>query len=123
MFAKNMFPSNIQGLPTWFTVRANHSGWTARKKHADIVVCMNVESVDDDVARMRPGDTLIINKALAGCVKRTDLLMHVIPFDELVVPVCPDTKLRKMVVNILYVGVLAHLLGIEEEEVKKAIAR
>src|SRR5207253_11172670 len=43
--AKNMFPSNIQGLPTWFTVRANGAGWTARKKHADITVAMNVESV------------------------------------------------------------------------------
>src|SRR5262245_48698119 len=91
--AKNMFPSNIQGLPTWFTVRANHAGWTARKKHADIIVAMNIESVDDDVAHMRAGDTLIINKSLAGRVKRTDLLMHVVPFDELVVPVCPDTKL------------------------------
>ncbi len=121
--AKNMFPSNIQGLPTWFTVRANHAGWTARKKHADVVVCMNVESVDDDVANMRAGDMLIINKALAPRVKRTDLLMHVVPFDELVVPVCPDTKLRKMVVNILYVGVLAHLLGIDVEEMKNAIAR
>ncbi|MBL8957446.1 MAG: 2-oxoacid:acceptor oxidoreductase subunit alpha [Myxococcaceae bacterium] len=121
--AKNMFPSNIQGLPTWFTVRANHSGWTARKKHADVVVCMNVESVEDDVANMRPGDTLIINKSLYGKVKRTDLLVHVVPFDELVVPVCPDTRLRKMVVNILYVGVLAHLLNIDLEELKKAIAR
>src|SRR6478752_10015168 len=57
---KNMFPSNIQGLPTWYTVRANGAGWTARKKHADITVAMNVESVDDDVGHMREGDTLII---------------------------------------------------------------
>jgi 2-oxoglutarate ferredoxin oxidoreductase subunit alpha len=121
--AKNMFPSNIQGLPTWFTVRVNGSGWTARRKHADIVVAMNVESVDEDVAAMRPGDTLIVNKALASRVKRGDLIVHVVPFDELVVPVCPDTKLRKMVVNILYVGVVAHLLNIEIEEVKKAISR
>src|SRR5439155_24212556 len=66
--AKNMFPSNIQGLPTWFTVRANHAGWTARKKHADITIAMNVESVDDDVAHMREGDTLIITNALAAHV-------------------------------------------------------
>src|SRR5438105_8636557 len=80
--AKNMFPSNIQGLPTWFTVRANGAGWTARKKHADITVCMNVESVDDDVSHMRAGDTLIVTKALAGRVKRTDLDVYVVPFDE-----------------------------------------
>src|SRR5437879_2024286 len=53
--AKNMFPSNIQGLPTWFTVRANHAGWTARKKHADITIAMNVESVDHDVSHMGEG--------------------------------------------------------------------
>ena len=97
--AKNMFPSNIQGLPTWFTVRANGAGWTARKKHADLVVAMNVESVDDDIAHMRAGDTLVITKSLAAHVKRTDLEVHIVPFDELVVPVCPDTKLRKMVVD------------------------
>src|SRR5688572_33225620 len=47
---KNMFPSNIQGLPTWFTVRANGSGWTARKRDADVFVAMNVESIADDIA-------------------------------------------------------------------------
>jgi 2-oxoglutarate ferredoxin oxidoreductase subunit alpha len=104
-------------------VRANGAGWTARKKHADVVVAMNVESVDDDVGHMRPGDMLIVTKSLASRVKRDDITVHVVPFDELVVPVCPDTKLRKMVVNILYVGVLAHVLGIEIEEVKRAIAR
>src|SRR5438046_2400369 len=62
---KNMFPSNIQGLPTWFTVRANESGFVARKREADVFVAMNVESVDEDVASLRPGAILIINKALA----------------------------------------------------------
>src|SRR5437899_2941111 len=52
---KNMFPSNIQGLPTWFTVRANEAGWTARKRDPDIFVAMNVESVAEDVAALRPG--------------------------------------------------------------------
>src|SRR5262249_50360340 len=107
----------------WYTVRANGAGWTARKKHADVVVAMNVESVDDDIAHMRAGDMLILNKSLASHLKRDDLEVHVVPFDELVVPVCPDTRLRKMVVNMLYVGVLAHLLRIEMDEVKKAVAR
>src|SRR5438105_13565311 len=52
---KNMFPSNIQGLPTWFTVRANEMGWTSRKRDADIFIGMNVESIEDDLASLRPG--------------------------------------------------------------------
>ncbi len=120
---KNMFPSNIQGLPTWFTVRANAEGWIGRRRDPDVFVAMNVESVVDDVASLRPGATLIITKSLASHVDRTDIKVHVVPFEDLVVPVCKEAKLRKMVVNILYVGVLAHLLDIEMKEVKRAIAK
>src|SRR5262245_63565081 len=49
---KNMFPSNIQGLPTWFTVRANASGWTARRRDTDVFVAMNIESVVEDIAAL-----------------------------------------------------------------------
>src|SRR6516164_7878605 len=63
---KNMFPSNIQGLPTWFTVRANASGWTARRRDADVVVAMNFESIADDVAALRPGAILVVTKKLAS---------------------------------------------------------
>jgi 2-oxoglutarate/2-oxoacid ferredoxin oxidoreductase subunit alpha len=120
---KNMFPSNIQGLPTWFTVRANEDGWVARKRDADVFVAMNVESIDDDIAGLPPGALLVVTKTLAARVQRSDLKVHVVPFDDLVVPVCKDAKLRKMVVNIMYVGVLAHLLDIDMQEVKNAIAR
>jgi 2-oxoglutarate ferredoxin oxidoreductase subunit alpha len=120
---KNMFPSNIQGLPTWFTVRANASGWTARRRDTDVFVAMNIESVVEDIAALKPGAMLIITKKLESYVNRKDLSVFVVPFDELVVPVCKDARLRKMVVNILYVGVLAHLLDIEMDEVKKAIAK
>src|SRR5579859_5134274 len=97
---KNMFPSNIQGLPTWFTVRANASGWTARRRDADVLVAMNVESVAEDVAALRPGAILVVTKKLEAFVNRKDLQVYVVPFDELVVPVCKDARLRKMVVNI-----------------------
>jgi 2-oxoglutarate ferredoxin oxidoreductase subunit alpha len=120
---KNMFPSNIQGLPTWFTVRANEDGWVARKRDADVFVAMNVESIEDDIAGLPSGALLVINKTLASHVNRSDLRVDVVPFDDLVVPVCKDAKLRKMVVNIMYVGILAHVLDIDMEEVKSAIAR
>jgi 2-oxoglutarate ferredoxin oxidoreductase subunit alpha len=120
---KNMFPSNIQGLPTWFTVRANEDGWVARKRDADVFVAMNVESIEDDIAGLPSGALLVINKTLASHVNRSDLRVDVVPFDDLVVPVCKDAKLRKMVVNIMYVGILAHVLDIDMQEVKSAIAR
>ena len=120
---KNMFPSNIQGLPTWFTVRANEDGWMARKRDADVLVAMNDESIADDIAGLPPGATLVVTKTLASHVSRDDLVVHVVPFDELVSQVCKDVKLRKMVVNIMYVGVLAHLLDIEMDEVKGAIGK
>jgi 2-oxoglutarate ferredoxin oxidoreductase subunit alpha len=120
---KNMFPSNIQGLPTWFTVRANDDGWVARKRDADVFVAMNIESVDEDVAALRPGALLVVTKSLVGHVNRDDLNVQVVPFEDLVVPVCKDARLRKMVVNIMYVGILAHLLDIDMQEVKSAIMR
>jgi 2-oxoglutarate ferredoxin oxidoreductase subunit alpha len=120
---KNMFPSNIQGLPTWFTVRANEEGWVARKRDADVFVAMNEESIVDDLAGLPPGALLVLNKALAPHVTRTDLDVRIVPFDDLVVHVCKEAKLRKMVVNIMYVGVLAYLVGLEMDEVKSAIAR
>src|SRR5687768_187837 len=85
---KNMFPSNIQGLPTWFTVRANASGWVARKRDADVFVAMNIESVVEDIKSLRPGAILVINKSLAAHNKRDDLEAYVVPFDEMVMQVC-----------------------------------
>src|SRR5579871_5921813 len=79
---KNMFPSNIQGLPTWFTVRANAEGWVARKRDADVFVAMNEESIADDLAGLRSGALLVVTKALAHHVTRGDLDVRVVPFDD-----------------------------------------
>lgn len=121
--AKNLFPSNIQGLPTWFTIRANKEGWTARRTDADIMVCMNPESVKEDIAGLKPGAIVVLRDDLAGFMDRTDLQSVLVPFTQLVVPVCEVARLRKLVINMMYVGVLAHLLGIDIEEVNKALAR
>src|ERR1700676_3136477 len=58
---KNLFPSNIQGLPTWFTIRVNEQGFTARKKFADIVVAMNAVTAADDLKMVRPGGYVFLN--------------------------------------------------------------
>src|SRR5262245_46408390 len=97
---KNMFPSNIQGLPTWFTVRASKDGWVGRRRDADVLVAMNVESVVEDLASLKPGTLLVLTKGLSSYLKREDLDVHIVPFDDLVVPVCKEARLRKMVVNI-----------------------
>ncbi len=120
---KNMFPSNIAGLPTWFTIRANQEGWLARRPDTDIMIAMNAQTAAEDIAELRPGAILLLNESLKGFLQREDLTTYVVPFDEMVKEACSEGRLRKMVVNILYVGVMAHLLGIEMTCVEKAIQR
>lgn len=119
--AKNLFPSNIQGLPTWFIIRANDRGWTAQKLRTDVAIPMNPATAAEDVRELHPGSILIINEAMKHFVQRDDLTVCYVPFDKLVSQVCEEVRLRKMVINIIYVGVAAAVLGIDIEAVKKAI--
>ncbi len=120
---KNLFPSNIAGLPTWYTIRASREGWVARKKDVDVLVAMNGETAREDVAQLRPGAAVIHDAALVLAPLRDDLVSYPIPFDALVEPVSPDARLRKLLRNMVYVGVLAGLLGIEEAELERALGR
>jgi 2-oxoglutarate/2-oxoacid ferredoxin oxidoreductase subunit alpha len=119
---KNMFPSNIAGLPTWFTIRANKDGYIARKKEIDFLVAMNAETAQDDVKSLAPGAVVLYDEPLNLNQVRNDLLYYAVPFDKLVAPVCPEAKLRKLVKNMIYVGVVAKLLSVDLAEVEKAIA-
>jgi len=118
---KNLFPSNIAGLPTWFTIRANRHGWIARKKEIDLLVAMNAETAREDVAQLQPGAAVIYDQPLKLEAVRSDVHWYPVPFDELVVPVCPQARLRKLVRNMIYVGALARLLDIDLEEVRQAL--
>lgn len=120
---KNMFPSNIAGLPTWYTIRASRFGFTGRKKEVDFLVAMNSETAQEDVESLEPGCAVVYDEPLQLQHLRDDLHFYPVPFDKLVAPVCPIVKLRKLVRNIIYDGVLAYLLGIEMEEVRRAIYR
>ncbi len=120
---KNIFPSNIQGLPTWYTIRANKDGWTARRKEIDLLVAMNIESVQDDIRELRPGGMLVLNSELKSFLNRNDIQAHIVPFNELVVQACPEVKLRKLVTNMIYVGVVGYLLSLELEEMTQAIEK
>lgn len=118
---KNLFPSNIAGLPTWFTIRASKDGYIGRKKEVDFCVAMNPETAQEDVAKLEAGSAIIYDEPLKLNTVRHDLHFYPVPFDKLVGPVCPEAKLRKLVRNMIYDGVAGHLLGIDFEEIHKAL--
>ena len=120
---KNLFPSNIAGLPTWYTIRANHRGYTARKKEIDFLVAMNSETAKDDVLSMEPGRAVLYDEPLKLNALRSDLIFYPVPFDKITAEVCPDAKLRRLVRNMIYDGVLSHLLSIELGEMEKALSK
>ena len=120
---KNLFPSNIAGLPTWYTIRANKDGYIARKKEIDFLVAMNPETAQEDVKSLAPGAAVLYDEPLNLSAVRTDLTFYAVPYDKLVAPVCPEAKLRKLVRNMIYVGVVARLLEIDIAEIEKAIGK
>jgi 2-oxoglutarate ferredoxin oxidoreductase subunit alpha len=120
---KNMFPSNIAGLPTWFTIRASKHGYIGRRKEIDFLVAMNPETAREDVMKLEGGAAVVYDEPLKLNQLRSDLHFYPVPFDKLVAPVCPDAKLRKLVRNMIYDGVVARLLSIEMEEVHTALVK
>ena len=118
---KNLFPSNIAGLPTWFTIRASKHGWIGRKKEIDFLIAMNPETAREDVLNLSSGAAVIYDEPLKLNETRSDLHFYPVPFDKLVAPVCPDAKLRKLVRNMIYDGVIGHLIGADMEEIRKAL--
>src|SRR5712671_1443009 len=120
---KNLFPSNIAGLAPWFTIRANKDGYIARKKEIDLLVAMNAETAQDDVKTLAAGASVLYDEPLVLDKLRDDLIFYSVPYDKLVAPVCPEAKLRKLVKNMIYVGVVAQLLEIDLNEVEKAIRK
>src|SRR5581483_10180816 len=120
---KNMFPSNIAGLPTWYTIRASAKGYIGRKKEVDFLVAMNPETAREDVLTLSAGAAVVYDEPLKLNELRTDLTFYPVPFDKLVTPVCPDAKLRRLVRNMIYDGILAKLLGIDMSLMEQALAK
>ena len=120
---KNLFPSNIAGLPTWFTIRASKHGYIARRRDSEYMVAMNPETAEEDVLSLKAGAACVYDERLNLKRLRDDVIFYPVPFDQLVAPVCPDARLRKLVRNMIYDGVLAKLLGIEMEEIQTALQK
>src|SRR6266849_5317760 len=120
---KNMFPSNIAGLPTWYTIRASKRGYVARKKEIDFLVAMNGETAKEDVLTLDPGAAVVYDEPLKLNTLRSDLVFYPVPFDKLVAPVCSDAKLRRLVRNMIYDGILAKILQIDLGLMETALAK
>jgi len=120
---KNMFPSNIAGLPTWYTIRASKRGYIGRKKEVDFLVAMNPETAKEDVLTLEPGAAVVYDEPLKLNTLRSDLVFYPVPFDKLVAPVCPDAKLRRLVRNMIYDGILAKILNIDPALMEKALGK
>jgi 2-oxoglutarate ferredoxin oxidoreductase subunit alpha len=120
---KNMFPSNIAGLPTWYTVRASSKGYIARKKEVDFLVAMNAETAKEDVMTLSPGAAVVYDEPLKLNTQRSDLVFYPVPFDKLIAPVTTDAKLRRLVRNMIYDGVLSRLLSIDMAQMEKALRK
>jgi len=118
---KNLFPSNIAGLPTWYTIRASKDGYVARKKEIDFLVAMNAETAQEDVKNLHAGAAVVYDEPLKLNEVRTDLTFYSVPFDKIVATVCPDAKLRKLVKNMIYVGVVGHILHMDQKRVEAEV--
>jgi 2-oxoglutarate ferredoxin oxidoreductase subunit alpha len=120
---KNMFPSNIAGLPTWYTIRASHKGYIGRKKEVDFLVAMNAETAKEDVLTLAPGAVALYDEPLKLKELRNDVIFYPVPFDKLMQPITHDAKLRRLVRNMVYDGVLSKLLSIDMGQMEKALRK
>jgi 2-oxoglutarate ferredoxin oxidoreductase subunit alpha len=120
---KNMFPSNIAGLPTWYTIRASAKGYIGRKKEVDFLVAMNPETAREDVLTLAPGAAAVYDEPLKLNGLRNDLVFYPVPFDKLIAGITHDAKLRRLVRNMIYDGVLSRLLSIEMGQMERALRK
>src|SRR4051812_36825855 len=120
---RNIFPSNIQGLPTWYEVRVSGAGWLGRRGGVDLMVAMNPQTWEKDVAEIEPGGYLFYDstKPMPPSRFREDVTVLGMPLTEICNATYNDPRQRQLFKNIIYVGALAKLLGIELGEVERLI--
>ncbi|MEP6874316.1 MAG: 2-oxoacid:acceptor oxidoreductase subunit alpha [Burkholderiales bacterium] len=118
---RNIFPSNIQGLPTWYEVRVNENGWLGRRGGVDLMVAMNPQTWAQDLAEIEPGGYLMYDSSkpmpISTAGKRSDIHVLGVPLTDLCATRYTDPRERQLLKNIVYVGVLCAMLGIEPEVV------
>lgn len=117
---KNIFPSNIQGLPTWYHIRVSKDGYVARHP-SELLVAFNPATLHDDVANLPAGGVVIHNADLRLRPDRSDLTYYPVPVKELLAGVEVKGKIKEYIANMTYVGVVAHLLGVPLEVLEEAL--
>jgi 2-oxoglutarate/2-oxoacid ferredoxin oxidoreductase subunit alpha len=120
---KNVFPSNIEGLPTWYQLRVTPQGHMARADSVDILVAFNAATWRDDLKSLRPGGVVIHEEAFSTADARTDVVYYPVPFSKLAKAKIANDALRKQLANMIYVGVVGGLLGIPMEAFEHAVKR
>ncbi len=112
---RNIFPSNIEGLPTWFEVRVSEHGYFGRREGVDIIVAMNAETFAEDIASLVPGGYLVYDnsKELDPRLRRSDIHRVGVPISQLVLPEFPNPKHRALFKNIVYLGAMSALISID----------
>src|SRR5271167_3360680 len=115
--SRNIFPSNIQGLPTWYEVRVSGAGWLGRRGGVDLMVAMNPQTWDKDVASIDAGGYLLYDstKPLPPSKFRSDVNVLGVPLTAICNATYTDPRQRQLFKNIIYIGALAYLIGIETE--------
>ena len=119
---KNLFPSNIEGLPTWYTIRISKDGYTGRDNHRHVVVAMNQASFTRDLESVAPGGAFFYADDIKLAVNREDISVYPMPIKQILrdQPNIPS-ELRNAVGNMIYVGILSHILGIDMEAIRAAV--
>ncbi|HEX4032790.1 MAG TPA: 2-oxoacid:acceptor oxidoreductase subunit alpha [Terracidiphilus sp.] len=120
---KNLFPSNIAGLPTWYTIRASKNGYVARTRECEVLVALNPETAREDILNLPAGGVAIYEESMNLKQYRSDVVCYPVPFDKLTAAICPEAKLRKLVKNMVFVGVVAQLLEIDLDVIEKSVKK
>ena len=118
---KNLFPSNIQGLPTWYIIRLSKDGYLGHRDPYEIAVCMNGRSFAEDMENVAPGGVVLYDDTLPIPARRADVTYYPMPVSKLVKEADLPFELRDYVANMVFVGVLVHLLDIEMSEIVAAV--
>ncbi|MBL7164019.1 MAG: 2-oxoacid:acceptor oxidoreductase subunit alpha [Anaerolineales bacterium] len=118
---KNLFPSNIQGLPTWYTIRVSKDGYLARTETTEVMVAMNAVTFVQDQAAVAPGGAFFYADDIKQAITRDDIVAYPMPVKKLARESDAPAALRGYVANMVYVGVLAQILGIDAERIRQAL--
>jgi 2-oxoglutarate ferredoxin oxidoreductase subunit alpha len=119
---KNLFPSNIQGLPTWYTIRVSKDGFIARRDEQEVVVTLNPVSFARDLASVQPGGAFFYADDIKLPIARSDIFIYPMPVKQISRAASVSPALRDYIANMVYVGILAQILGIDMETIKQAMS-